>query len=91
MSHLDFLFSLEQKVAIVTDIELIEQTALTGLPIILSTGMLTPEELDEAVEILNKHKSNFMLMHTDSNYPTKLEYITGQDLYVDGGCLANGI
>jgi len=57
----------------VTDIELIEQTAITGLPVIISTGMSTLAELDEAVDTLNRHKSNFMLMHTNSSYPTKLE------------------
>jgi N-acetylneuraminate synthase len=58
-----------------TDIELVEETARTGLPIILSTGMSTLEEIDSAVDILNRHTSNFILLHTNSSYPAKLEEV----------------
>lgn len=57
----------------VTDLELITEVALTELPVILSTGMSTLEEIDEAVDILRKSSSDFMLMHTNSSYPTKIE------------------
>jgi len=56
----------------VTDLELIREVALTELPVILSTGMSTLEEIDKAVDILTKSSSDFMLMHTNSSYPTKI-------------------
>lgn len=45
-------------------------------PIIISTGMSTIEELDSMVEVLEK-KSNgdYILLHTNSSYPTPLEEI----------------
>jgi len=57
----------------VTDLELVEEAARTKLPIILSTGMSTLEEIDRAVAILKKYTSNFLLMHTNSSYPAKME------------------
>lgn len=57
----------------VSDIQLIEEVTKTKLPIVLSTGMSTLIELDKAVDILRRHSANFMLMHTNSSYPAKLE------------------
>lgn len=59
----------------VTDLELIEEAAPTKLPIILSTGMSTLEEVDKAVDILKKYTSNFLLMHTNSSYPARIEEV----------------
>ena len=43
----------------------------TGKPIILSTGMSTVDEIDSAVDILEKYaRNNYVLMHTNSTYPT---------------------
>jgi N-acetylneuraminate synthase len=43
----------------------------TGKPIILSTGMSTVDEIDQAVDILEKYaRNNYVLMHTNSTYPT---------------------
>jgi len=52
-----------------------EQTSKTasesGKPIILSTGMSTLEEIDGAVELIEKYAAgNYVLMHTNSTYPT---------------------
>ncbi|WP_344969083.1 N-acetylneuraminate synthase family protein [Streptosporangium fragile] len=53
--------------ASVTDLELLRALAVTGKPIILSTGMSTLEEVDRAVEILGTSK--LVLMHATSTYP----------------------
>jgi len=59
----------------ITDFELVTESARTKLPIILSTGMSTLDDIDKAVDILRRYNSNFMLMHTNSSYPTKIEEI----------------
>jgi YrbI family 3-deoxy-D-manno-octulosonate 8-phosphate phosphatase len=53
--------------ASITDHELLRALASTGKPIILSTGMSTLEEIDEAVEILGTSK--LVMMHATSTYP----------------------
>ena len=54
-----------------TEHDLLKATAQSGKPVVLSTGMSTIEEVDEAVEILEKYsKGNYILMHTNSVYPT---------------------
>jgi N-acetylneuraminate synthase len=60
--------------AMLTDDELIKKAAISGKPVILSTGMSTIEEIDHAVELLEKYsKDNYVLMHTNSNYPAPPE------------------
>lgn len=54
-----------------TDLELVKEAAKTGLPLLLSTGMSTVEEVDAAVDVVRKYSSNFLLMHTNSSYPSK--------------------
>lgn len=57
-----------------TEDEIIETAAKSGKPVFLSTGMSTIEEIDKAVGILEKHsEGNYLLMHTNSTYPTPLE------------------
>ena len=54
-----------------TGYELLKLASQSGKPIVLSTGMSTIEEVDDAVEILEKYsKGNYALMHTNSAYPT---------------------
>lgn len=55
--------------AMLTNKELLEATAKSGVPIILSTGMSTIEEVDGAVKLLEKHAKSFALMHCNSAYP----------------------
>lgn len=52
-----------------TNYELVEQAAKTNIPLVVSTGMSTLEEVDKCVEILRKYTSNFALLHTNSAYP----------------------
>lgn len=57
-----------------TEDDLLRQACISGKPIVLSTGMSTVEEIDHAVELMEKHsKGNFILMHTNSNYPAPAE------------------
>lgn len=55
--------------ACLTDHGLLQHIKATGRPIILSTGMSTIEEIDQAVEALRG--TELMLMHTTSTYPSK--------------------
>ena len=60
--------------AMLTNKELLTKSAMTGAKIILSTGMSTEEEIDEAVSILKKHcNDNFALLHCNSTYPAPIE------------------
>jgi N-acetylneuraminate synthase len=53
------------------DLPLIRKVAKTGKSIVLSTGMASLEEIDEAVNCCNP--ANTALLHCVSAYPTKLE------------------
>jgi len=52
-----------------TNLDLIERTAKTNKPIIISTGMSTLEEIDNAYNIIIKHNTNLVIMHCNSTYP----------------------
>lgn len=53
--------------------ELLIQACKTGKALIVSTGMSTIEEINEAVEVLEKSASQYVLMHTNSAYPTPID------------------
>jgi N-acetylneuraminate synthase len=57
--------------ASLTDHNLLRYTRSKGKPIILSTGMSTIEEIDEAVEVLGK--KNLVILHACSTYPAYYE------------------
>ena len=59
--------------ALLTKKDVLMETCKSGIPIIASTGMSTLEEVDGAVNILEKHAKDFALMHTNSTYPAKTE------------------
>jgi len=50
-----------------TDDNLLRHTRATGKPVILSTGMSTLEEIDHAVDVLDRQK--LILLHACSTYP----------------------
>ncbi|CAM3530101.1 pseudaminic acid synthase [Marinicrinis lubricantis] len=53
-----------------TDIQLLRKIAATGKPVIMSTGMATPAELDESVRTLREYGcSNIVLLKCTSTYP----------------------
>ncbi len=73
---LDFMEEFEPVVyklasASLTDENLLRKMKSTGRPIILSTGMSTMEEIDEAVGILGT--DNLLIAQSTSTYPCKLE------------------
>ncbi len=56
-----------------SDLELVEATAKSGMPVLVSTGMSSLQEIDAAVDLLKKYAIDFALMHTTSSYPTPKE------------------
>lgn len=54
-----------------TDRELLINSCRTKKIILLSTGMSTIEEIDDAVKILENESSGFVLMHVNSSYPAQ--------------------
>lgn len=58
----------------VTNIPLLKKVAMKGKPIILSTGMSTLSDVEEAVEaVFSQGNQKLILMHCTSNYPTDLK------------------
>jgi len=56
------------------DIPLIERTAATGKPLIISTGMATLEEIEEALAAARRTGTGeIALLHCVSGYPTPIE------------------
>ena len=55
----------------ITDTEIMAECAKSGKPIFFSSGMSTLEEVDTAVEIVEKYTSEYVLFHTNSSYPAK--------------------
>lgn len=55
------------------NIKLIEKCVESEIPLILSTGMSTLEEIDDTVNMLAKKNYEFALLHCNSSYPAPLE------------------
>lgn len=58
-----------------TNLPLIKILIETKKPLILSTGMSTPEEVNVTVNFLNKYYADFVLLHCNSTYPAPIEDI----------------
>jgi len=56
-----------------TNLPLLEKLAKFNKPIILSTGMASMEEVEEAVKIIEKHNKELILLHCTSTYPSEFE------------------
>ena len=57
--------------ATITNIELLKKACTYNIPIILSTGMSTVEEIDAAVKTLEDNgNGDYIIMHTNSAYPS---------------------
>ena len=52
-----------------TNDSLIEESAKTNKPLIISTGMSTLDEVDKAYGIISKYHNNIVIMHCNSTYP----------------------
>ena len=59
----------------VTDLPLIERVCKTKKPILLSTGMSTIDEIDEAVNLMKRYTDQYSINHCVSSYPTADEDI----------------
>lgn len=60
--------------AMITNHDLIKAASESGKPLIASTGMSTIEEVDRLVDWLERYSDgNYLLMHTNSSYPTPTE------------------
>ena len=59
--------------AMLTNIKLVKEAAKSNIPLIVSTGMSTIEEIDNAVNELRNHAKSYALMHCNSSYPAKNE------------------
>ena len=53
----------------ITNHDLLRETAISGYPVLLSTGMSTWQIVDSAVEILEKERSEYAILHCNSTYP----------------------
>src|SRR3954469_20822492 len=58
-----------------TNVPLQRHIARKGKPMIVSTGMATPDEIDATVKALEGEHARFALMHCTSTYPTPLEHV----------------
>ena len=57
----------------ITDLELLQNIAMTNKPVILSTGMANESEIEEAINVLESNGSpDIILLHCISGYPTPL-------------------
>jgi N-acetylneuraminate synthase len=56
--------------ALLTDHRLLIKVRDLGKPILLSTGMSTPEQIDQAIEVLDG-TDNLVILHCNSSYPTR--------------------
>ncbi len=59
--------------AMTTNQEFIERVAREGKPTFISTGMCTYDEIQNAVDVFSKKSCEFILMHTNSEYPSREE------------------
>jgi len=57
--------------AMIVDLEFLNVVASEGKHTFISTGMSTLKDIENAVEIFNKNKCSFELMHCVSTYPMK--------------------
>ena len=61
--------------ALLTDLELIKESAKKSKELIISTGMSTLDEVDEAVKTIKNANSNckYSILHCNSSYPAPIE------------------
>ena len=58
-----------------TNLPLQQHIARKHRPMIISTGMSTPEEIDRTVQTVRAEGTSFALMHCTSTYPTPYEHV----------------
>ncbi|MDR1881450.1 MAG: N-acetylneuraminate synthase family protein [Prevotella sp.] len=55
----------------ITDDAILSECAKSGKPVFFSSGMSTLEEVDNAVNVVDKYTKEYVLFHTNSSYPAK--------------------
>ena len=63
--------ALKMPSAVLTDLDLLEYVARKGRPMIVSTGMSTLAEVDQAVERILRHTDQLILLQCTSAYPSE--------------------
>ena len=58
-----------------TNLPLLDRMAETQIPIILSTGMAGPKELDAALEVITNYHDDITILHCLSQYPADYQSI----------------
>lgn len=58
-----------------TNIPLLDALYDTGKPVIISTGMASLDDIDEAIKVLKPKKNNFAILQCTSEYPCALENV----------------
>jgi sialic acid synthase SpsE/sugar phosphate isomerase/epimerase len=58
-----------------TNHDLLEAMARTGKPLVCSTGMSSENEIVDAVRLLKRHNTPFVLLHCNSTYPAPFKDI----------------
>ncbi len=58
-----------------TNLPLLKRLAETGKPVIISTGMASLEDIDDAIEILGKNRKDIIILQCISQYPADLERV----------------
>jgi len=61
--------------AMLTNNELLIEASKTGKTLVLSTGMSTEKEIEEAIKLVSSYHKNYVIMHTNSAYPSPMEDI----------------
>lgn len=59
----------------VVNVPLVRRVADSGLPVIMSTGMSSLDEVDAAVALIRARHDNLVLLHCNSSYPCAEEQI----------------
>jgi N-acetylneuraminate synthase len=59
----------------VTNLPMLERIAQLGKPVLLSSGMSSWNELDEAVDTITKHHSNLTVLQCTTEYPCPPEHV----------------
>ncbi len=57
----------------ITNFPLLKHIARKQKPVILSTGMSTLGEIEEAIDVLERYNKQLILMHCVTSYPAKIE------------------
>jgi N-acetylneuraminate synthase len=55
------------------DLPLVEEMAKTKKPMIISTGMATLDEIQDAVDVVRKYHDKLVILHCVSGYPTPVD------------------